>query len=53
LKATPRGGFQDSVWMSRICLRAAASGSVNMSSRSKRPGRRSAGSIASGRLVAP
>ena len=49
------GGFcsQFRVWISRISARALASGNANASSRSKRPGRLSAPSMASTRLVAP
>ena len=40
------------VWMPRISRRPGSSGTPTTISRSKRPGRRSASSIASGRLVA-
>ena len=53
MKASDGLRLQSLVWMERMDLRAAASGSGKRNSRSKRPGRRSAGSIESRRFVAP
>mmetsp|Transcript_26955 Transcript_26955/g.93555 ORF Transcript_26955/g.93555 Transcript_26955/m.93555 type:complete len:202 (-) Transcript_26955:876-1481(-) len=48
----PRSTFMRFVWMRRMCVRPARSGSPNSTLRSRRPGRRSAGSSVSGRFVA-